>query len=148
MANTRIKVPRTTLIDKLQERIDEATAQYEAEVARYEKEREEFLAELPKALKKKAAEIAAMKPDDLLEYFKELRGNAYDERATISIKIKWPTEIDQDAYLYTNSEGRYRYARRGFKGFVAELEKAKRILEASKEEFISVSATDFYADIL
>lgn len=148
MANTRVKVPRTVLIERIQAKIDEATKEHEAEVARFEKERDAFLAALPKAIEEKAAKITAMKPNELLEFFESLRGDSWKETCTITVKVKWPKPVNEDHYQYQRQNRRDYYSYRGFKGYIESLEKAKRVLEASTEETISVSASDFYANYL
>lgn len=148
MANTRVKVKRTVLIDRIQERIDEATKKHEAQVAEYEAKRDKFIADFPALVEKEAKRLAGLKPDAALEYFKRLRQNTYDGDTHLQVPIlgQLPPQIDNNQYEYFDRRRGYRYS--GFKGYVAELEKAKRVLESSEDETISVSASDFYADYL
>jgi len=143
LSKTRVKVPRTTLIERIEEHIVEAEKQLAESEAKYQKELDEFMAKLPGVIDKKVKELLALEPKEALN---QLRGG-YRNRIIIDFDLRMP-EFDSggDEYSYIDRRSGYQY--HGIKGFIKELKKSKRVLEASTEDTISVSATDQYADWL
>jgi hypothetical protein len=150
LSKTRVKVPRTTLIERIQNRIDEATKQHDDAVAEYDKEVAEFLASLPTAIEKRAKDISKLKGDEARRFVSNLRADNYED-GKVWIKVEassLPKRSDDGAYEYLKGDRSYWYDRHDFEGYIKELKKALKVLEASTDEFISVAATDQYADWL
>lgn len=148
MANTRVKVPRTVLIERIQEAIDKATKEHADKVAEYEKKKDELMSKLPGELEKLAKEIMSFTDDQADEFFSKLRKNNYaGDKLMVLVNLRLPL-LDDDGYYYRRTERGYTYASHDFEGYIKQLEKSKRVLEASTEELISVAANDAYADYL
>lgn len=149
MAVTRVKIPRLVLIERIQERIDKETAEYEAAVADYKKQVEEFMTALPKELERIASELSKLKGDALHEQYDLLDvGKGLKDVVIASIRIKGlkkPTFAKPTKYEHFDGRG---YTRYGFDSYMEQMKQTKRVLEASNEETISVSTNDRYAQFL
>lgn len=145
MANTRVKVPRLVLIERIQESIDKATKEHAARVSEFEAAKAEVLAKLPGELERIAKEISSFSADESEEFVKHLQKTNYaGDKLQIRVDLRLP-KLDDDTEYYNPRRGRPYY---DFLGYISTLEKSKRVLEASTEELISVAANDEYADYL
>lgn len=126
MLNTRVKIPRTVLIERIQAEIDKRTAEHEAEVEVYGKKMLALREKLGKEIKEAADKIPAFSDQEFIEF---AEANLYTHRYSqpqsyfgVSMKIpEKPYPLDLD-----------------------HLEKSKRVLEASTDDVISVSSRDDY----
>lgn len=144
MANTRVKVPRTVLIERIQETIDRETKEHADRLAEYEKEVADFIGKLPGALEKRGKEIAALKTEEFEDFVQKTGKSSYDTGSLVRVPLSVP-RFEPKHYDYKQRGYTYHH---GFKSYIESLEKSKRVLEASTDEFISVSANDEYANYL
>lgn len=145
MANTRVKVPRTVLIERIQEVIERETKEHEEALAAHEKKMAEFLAKLPAAMEKRGKEIAALTGEEAEKFVEGVRNDSYDNSSLIRVPLRAPRLESKRYPSYKERGYSYPYS---FESYIASLEKSKRVLEASTEELISVSANDEYANYL
>lgn len=127
--NTRVKVPRTVLIDRIQAEMDKRTAEHEAEVEVYSKKMLALREKLGKELQEAADKIPAFSDQEFIEFAEaSLYSSRYSEPSQMKLTAKIP---EKPASL----DLRY-------------LEKSKRVLEASTDDVISVSSRDDYYHFL
>ncbi len=122
MANTRIKVRRETLIDKLETQKKANEKKYEKEKIKYEEDVESFRPKLEKAI----ADVLKLSNEKLVEKVSSGWGN---DSQRLEIKIVVPQKPLSN---YNNNR----------------LDKMISVLKAGADEFISVSTQDEYADYL
>ena len=129
MNNTRVKVPRLLLIERIQQEIDTRTTEYENEMKEYEDKIEKLRPAFVKAVKD-LADLLDVYTDTELDKFIAEEGytDRYSGKATLYLDVKLP----QKPYPLDT-----KYA-----------EQSKRILEASTDETISVSSRDLYYQYL
>lgn len=118
--NTRVKVPRTTLIERIKEAIEKGEAEAAAEMDAYRKKIAKITTLVAKEITDLATKVSAMTEDELTEFVVE-KADRYS-RFSIESDVKLPSK----PYPY-NSE----YDKRML-----------RILEASTDDTISVSTRD------
>lgn len=151
LPKTRVKIPTSTLIERIQVLIDEATAEHEKFVAEYEKEMDVYVEKAKVAFEKRVKEIIALKGEDVYSYFENAHRFSTSRGYFVHVSDlpERPTPVGERERFEGGRERRgYEGYRRplGFDAYIQELMQAKRILEASTDDTISVSATDRYAD--
>ena len=119
--NTRVKIPRTYLIEKIKEAIAEETAKAEAVMVEHREKVKKVVPDVLKGVNDFAAKLNAMSEDELVEFIIKKSGH-YREAFAISSLVDVP--------------GRPW-------GYNDEYDKQQlRILEASVDDEISVSTRD------
>lgn len=132
MANTRVKVKRTTLIEKLEEARKAEVERYRKEKEAYDQKKEKHLTDLIAGVENWLT-LAQSNPDKALKEVGYGRSYGSDGNtkyfSTIHIHtVEYPKEVPQ--------------------AYVGHIDRMLKILKASEDETISVSTEDDYAKYL